>query len=188
MRKLFWQVSMTLDGFMEGPGEYNLAQTAEYRDPDFEKYATDMLKNIDGMLLGRKTYEMFLQYWPTAEGEDADNMNRLPKYIFSKTLANVAWDNAELATGDAAAYVTKLKEQGDGELAIFGSADLAASLGKLGLIDEYRVFTTPFAVGGGGKAFKNDELVSLDLVKAEAWSAGTLALYYKPKELNNVLR
>lgn len=181
MGKLFWQVSMTLDGFMEDT-DGNLTQTAEYEDAEFKAYATEMLKNIDGILLGRKTYDVFLTYWPTAESEDADNMNRLPKYVFSDTLEDVSWKNAELIKGDVAEAVKKLKAGAGGDLAIFGSSHLAASLGKLGLIDEYRIMITPFAQGSGGKAFKNNELVELKLTKSEQWSAGTMALYYEPKK------
>ncbi len=56
MRKLFWQMSVTLDGFMEGPNR-ELHHTAEFTDPDFDRYASEMLQSIDGILLGRVTYE-----------------------------------------------------------------------------------------------------------------------------------
>lgn len=61
MRKLFWQMNVTLDGFMEGPNR-ELDYTAEFADPDFDKYASEMLTSIDGMLLGRVTYQLFAQY------------------------------------------------------------------------------------------------------------------------------
>lgn len=76
MRKLFWQMSVTLDGFMEGPN-HELDDTAGFQDQDFGRYATEMLKSIDGMLIGRRTYELFTGYWPTATGEDAERMNSL---------------------------------------------------------------------------------------------------------------
>ena len=95
MRKLFWQMSVTLDGFMEGPN-HELDDTAGFQDQDFDRYATEMLKSIDGMLIGRRTYELFSCYWPTANGEDAERMNSLPKIVFSRTLKNVEWNNSRL--------------------------------------------------------------------------------------------
>jgi dihydrofolate reductase len=65
MRKLFWQMSVTLDGFMEGPNR-ELDDTVQILDEDFERYASDMLKSIDAMLLGRRTYQIFEGYWPLA--------------------------------------------------------------------------------------------------------------------------
>ena len=85
MRKLFWQISATLDGFMEGP-DRELDDTAQVADKDFDRYASEMLRSIGGMLLGRKTYQLFVDYWPSATGADADAMNALPKIVFSKTL------------------------------------------------------------------------------------------------------
>lgn len=81
MRKLFWQISVTFDGFMEGPnGE--LDYTAQFTDEDFDRYASDMLQSINGILLGRVTYQLFASYWPDASGPDADRLNALPKVVF----------------------------------------------------------------------------------------------------------
>jgi dihydrofolate reductase len=81
MRKLFWQMSVTLDGFIEGSNR-ELDDTARYADDDFERYAGSMLQSIGGMLLGRKTYQLFADYWPKAAGLDADRMNQLPKTVY----------------------------------------------------------------------------------------------------------
>ncbi|MCI0662266.1 MAG: dihydrofolate reductase family protein, partial [Acidobacteria bacterium] len=88
MRKLFWQMNVTLDGFMEGPNR-ELNDTAGIVDEDFDRYGTEMLKSIDAILLGRRTYQLFAGYWPSATGPDAERMNELPKIVFSRTLENV---------------------------------------------------------------------------------------------------
>jgi hypothetical protein len=88
MRKLFWQMNVTLDGFMEGP-DRDLSDTAEFADPDFDSYATEMLNSIDAMILERVSYQLFAGYWPTAKGPDADRLNELPKFVFSRTLNDV---------------------------------------------------------------------------------------------------
>jgi dihydrofolate reductase len=178
LRKLFWQMSVTLDGFMEGPNR-ELTHTAEFADPDFDRYASEMLQSIDGMLLGRVTYELFAGYWPSATGADAKRMNQLPKLVFSRTLKKLDWANSRLVGGNVADEVTRLKEQPGKDLALFGSAKLAATLIQLGLIDEYRIIVTPAVLGKGSPMFKNIESpMTLKLSKATTWSSGTVALRY----------
>jgi dihydrofolate reductase len=180
MRKLFWQMSVTLDGFMEGPN-HELDDTAGIKDEDFDRDATEMLKSIDGMLIGRRTYELFAGYWPTATGEDAERMNALPKVVFSRTLKQVGWNNSRLVSDNVSKEVTRLKQQPGRDLAVFGSADLASTLMRHGLIDEYRILVTPVVLGRGRPMFKEvRERIPLKLIKADTWSSGTVALYYRP--------
>ncbi len=87
-----------------------------------------------------------------------------------------------LAKGDVAEQVQQLKQQPGKDLALFGSADLAASFIRLGLIDEYRILVTPVVLGAGTPMFKNLEgRLGLDLVSATTWSSGTVALHYQPQ-------
>jgi dihydrofolate reductase len=118
MRRLFWQMNVTLDGFMEGPNR-ELDDTAQVVDQDFDRYASDMLKSIDAMLLGRVTYQLFADYWPFASGPDADKMNELPKIVFSRTLEKVEWKNSRLAKRNVAEEVTQLKKQPGKDVALF---------------------------------------------------------------------
>ena len=180
MRKLFWQMSVTLDGFMEG-SKRELNYTAQVEDKDFDRYATEMLNSIDGILLGRVTYQLFAGYWPTATSPDADRLNELPKFVFSRTLDKVDWRNSTLVKGNVADEVTRLKRQPGKDLALFGSADLASTFNGLGLIDEYRILVTPFVLGSGTPMFKRiKDRIALKLLKATPWSSGIVALYYQP--------
>lgn len=180
MRKVFWQMNVMLDGFMEGPNR-ELEHTAQVVDADFDRYATDMLKSIDAILLGRVTYQLFANYWPTATGPDADKLNELPKIVFSRTLEKVEWNNSRLVKENVAQEVARLKQQPGKELALFGSADLASTFMRLGLIDEYRIFVTPVVLGRGTPMFKAiKERIALKLLKATTWSSGVVALYYRP--------
>jgi dihydrofolate reductase len=180
MRKLFWQMNVTLDGFMEGPNR-ELNFTAQFEDGDFERYCTEMLKSIDAFVIGRRTYELFVDFWPKATGPDAERLNELPKLVFSRTLKTVEWRNARLAGGDVAEEITRLKRQPGKDIALFGSADLASTLIPLGLIDEYRILVTPVILGGGTPMFKGVKYgIGLKLLKAEPWSSGIVALYYQP--------
>jgi dihydrofolate reductase len=180
MRRLFWQMSVTLDGFMEGPNR-ELQHTAHVVDEDFDRYAIDMLNSIDAILLGRVTYELFASYWPTATGPDAERLNALPKIVFSRTLDKVGWNNSRLVRDNIADEVTSLKRRPGKDLALFGSADLASTLIPLGVIDEYRMLVTPVVLGQGRPMFSGIEApLSLRLVKATTWSTGIVALYYQP--------
>jgi dihydrofolate reductase len=179
MRKLFWQMSVTLDGFMEGPNR-ELDHTAGVEDAEFGRYATEMLNSIDAMLLGRKTYQLFEGYWPSATGPDAERMNELAKVVFSRTLEKVEWNNSRLLRENVAEEVARLKEEPGKDLALFGSAELASTLIAEGLIDEYRIFLTPYVLGGGMPMFKGiSDGMALRLLNATTWSSGTVALFYE---------
>jgi dihydrofolate reductase len=180
MRQLFWQMNVTLDGFMEGP-DGDLGDTAQVVDQSFDRYASEMLRSIDGVLLGRKTYQLFAGYWPHATGPDADRLNELPKIVFSRTLEKLEWKNSRLVRDRIAEEVGRLKAQPGKDLALFGSADLAATLMRLGVIDEYRVLITPVILGQGRPMFRDPgDRVALELVRATPWPSGVVALYYRP--------
>lgn len=179
MRRLFWQINVTLDGYMEGP-DHGLEHTAEIVDKDFERYASEMLRSIDAFIIGRKTYEMFAGYWPQQTGADADMLNGLPKYVASRTLKSVEWNNARLIPGDLFAGIDKLKREHGRDIAVFGSSQLASELIELGLVDELRIFVTPFLLGRGTPAFKPaSQTRKLNPVRSEKWESGVLALTYQ---------
>ncbi len=179
MGKLFWQINTTLDGFIEEPGG-DLKHTAEIADDDFKKYASDMLESIDAFIIGRKTYEVFVGYWPNAEGKDAEILNSLPKIVVSRTLESTAWNNSRLATENFADEISELKGKSGRDAAIFGSSNLAASIARLGLVDEYRIFVTPYLVRSGTPSFADGfPFNELRLVRSEKWASGTMALFYE---------
>ena len=165
---------------MSGP-DGDLAYTAEFADSDFERYASEMLKTIDAFVIGRKTYELFVDYWPKADGEDAEILNRLPKLVVSTTLESVEWNNAVLVKSSAADAVREFKDGFEKDVAVFGSTQLAGSLIGDRLIDEYRVLTTPFVIGSGRRAFEEGLAPhQLTFIRSEAWTSGSTAYFYKP--------
>lgn len=173
-------MNVTVDGFMEGPNR-ELDYTAQVLDKDFDRYATEMLESIDGILLGRVTYQLFAGYWPSATGQDADRMNELPKTVFSRTLQEVEWKNSRVVQENIAEEVVRLKQKRGKDLALFGSADLASTFIRHGLIDEYRILVTPFVLGSGMPMFKGiKDRLTLKLLKATTWSSGVVALCYQP--------
>lgn len=183
MRKIIFQMMITVDGFFEGP---NKELDWHVVDEEFINYAIDLLNSVDTILFGRVTYQMMAAYWPTpaAIADDpivAERMNNLPKIVFSPTLEKVEWQNSRLVTGNIAEIVAKLKQQPGKDMVIFGSSDLAVAFTKLGLIDEYRIIVNPVVLGSGKTLFKgfNDRL-KLKLIETKTFSSGTVLLRYHP--------
>jgi len=178
MRKVLWQMMMSLDGMMEGP---NRELDWHVTDEEFGQYVAEMGKSIDTFLFGRVTYQMMAQYWPSSTEPEAAMMNDLPKLVFSRTLEKVEWKNSRLAKGNIAEVIAKLKQQPGKDIALIGSTDLASTFIRLGLIDEYRIFLNPVVLGRGNPMFKNvKDRMSLKLVKAQPFRSGNVLLYYQP--------
>jgi dihydrofolate reductase len=183
MRKMIFFMLTTLDGFYEGPNKeidwHNV-------DEEFNEFAINQLNSVDVLLFGRVTYELMASYWPTpaATTNDpivADKMNSLPKIVFSKTLSSVEWQNTRLVKENIAEEISKLKQQPGKDLIIFGSSDLAVTLTRLGLIDEYRIMVNPVVLGDGKSLFKGiSQRLNLKLLKTRTFSSGNVLLYYQP--------
>lgn len=178
-RPLFFQMMTSLDGFVarsDGALDWHTV------DDDFVRHVDGMLRSIDGILLGRVTYEGFASYWPTAEGPDAALMNSLPKYVFSRTLKQASWNNSRVMGADLVTEVQKLKSQPGKPLAFFGSPTLATSFVKANLFDEYRVFVNPVVLGSGLPMFPGLQTgPQLELTKHEVFASGLTCLSYRPK-------
>ena len=169
---------VSLDGFMEGP---NRELDWHVTDEVFNRYVADMLNSIDTILLGRVTYQLFAEYWPTATDSEAPAMNELSKIVFSRTLKTVDWKNSRLAKGNIAEEIATLKRQPGKDIALFGSADLASTLMRLGLIDEYRILVNPIVLGDGKPMFKNvRDRTTVKLQKTETFRSGVVVLNYQP--------
>ena len=177
MRKLFWQMMVSLDGFMEGP---NHELDWHVVDEDYLRYVMGMLNSIDAIILGRKTYELFAKHWPAATSPEAPLMNSLPKIVFSNELEKAEWQNARLVKDDVLGEVGRLKAQPGKDLAVLGSAKLGSTLMQNGLVDEYRVFFNPVVLGAGVPMFRDMEArCRLKLVKTEMLKSGVVILYYR---------
>jgi len=183
MRKVIFQNMVTLDGYFEGP---NREIDWHVVDGEFNEYAIDLLSSLDFLIFGRVTYEMMASYWPTEAATTNDPivagyMNKLPKIVFSKTLNKVEWNNSRLIKENVAEEVAMLKGQPGKDMAIFGSADLAGTLIRNGLIDEYRIFVNPVVLGAGKPLFKGiKEKYTLKLVSSRTFNSGLVLLVYQP--------
>jgi len=194
MRKAILQEFLSLDGFASGSdGNTDFIPAANNGDESLMDSQLKMLEDIDTMLLGRLTYEMFAGYWPNAikaDGEDkelAKIIGGLQKVVFSSTIDAAPWGDQEpgvVINGDAATELLKLKEKSGRDVVIWGSISLAQSLINGGLIDEYRLITCPIVLGEGRPFFFNKvDSVNLKLLDAKTFDRGSVELRYAPAKV-----
>jgi dihydrofolate reductase len=189
MRKLVATEYLTLDGVMSDPGGGDKTRhggwSFQFWSDEAAKFKFDELIASDALLLGRVTYEGFAQAWPTMkdEGGFADRMNSMPKYVVSRTLEKLSWNNSRLINGNVAEEVSKLKQQPGQDILIAGSADLVNLLMRYDLIDEYRLMVHPVILGSGKRLFNSEtDMKVLRLVDTKKFNSGILVLTYEPAE------
>jgi dihydrofolate reductase len=120
MRNIIVEAEVSLDGLTGGENPDFWAQVFKYHGEDVLDYLKNLLFTPDALLMGRKTYEFFAQVWPSRNGEDADRINSMPKYVASRSLKEpLAW-NATLMQGDIGGELGKLKEQPGRDLLQYG--------------------------------------------------------------------
>jgi dihydrofolate reductase len=186
MRRVIASEYVTLDGVMEAPGsEDSLGDRGGwsflYSNDEAAAFKFDELMASDALLLGRVTYDIFAASWPARTGEFADRMNRLPKYVVSKTLEAATWENAHLIRDDVVGAVAELKQQPGQDILLYGSADLVRALTAHGLIDEYRLMIFPVVLGAGKRLFAEGSAAPLKLVEARMLGSGVVVLTYRPE-------
>lgn len=161
MRKLVVGAFVTLDGVMQAPGGPNEDRDGgfphggwlvPYLDDTFAESMTAWTKRAGGLLLGRKTYEMFAGSWPNSPDPE-EALNLLPKYVASRTLTTLDWNNSILLKGDVAEAVAKLKAQEGGEIQVHGSGNLVQTLLRHDLVDTLRIWQFPVVLGTGKRLF-----------------------------------
>jgi dihydrofolate reductase len=190
MRKLIVTTFVSLDGVIQAPGGSD-----EDRDGGFEhggwavphfdqqmiQLMTALTSRAGALLIGRKTYDIFAATWPLAEADDpiGARMNSMPKYVASRTLDTVSWQNSTLLTGDVTGAVSELK-QGDGdEIQVHGSGELVQTLVEHDLVDEFHLFVFPVLIGSGKRLFAEGTIPSgLKLLDTATSSTGVLISTY----------
>ena len=180
VRKLIMWNLITLDGYFEGAKNWDLPWHERLWGEELERFSLDQLQSADMLVFGRVTYEGMAAYWQTETGAIADYMNRLPKVVCSRTLEAADWNNTTLVRQDAAKEVAKLKQHGDGNMFVFGSANLSETLMNENLFDEYRIGIAPVIHGGGRLLFTHGlRPQGLHLLETRQLSTGCLILRYK---------
>ena len=189
MRKLIYAMTVSLDGYINGPDG-----SIDWSPPDDElfRFHTERVENTDVQLCGRRLYEIML-YWETVDPSslNADQIKfakiwkDLPKVVFSTTLESVG-GNSRLVRNGLAEEVSRLKEQSGKDIAV-GGAQLAHACMKLNLIDEWHLFVYPVLLGGGTPYFPSlDEMTNLDLVETKTFGSQHVYLRYKRIDLEQL--
>jgi dihydrofolate reductase len=179
-----WNI-ITLDGYFEGEKLWDLSFHDMIWGPELEKLGLEQLRSADYLIFGRITYEGMAAYWSKAESENSEItrlMNSLPKLVFSRTLKEVAWNNSTLIKGNASDEISRLKAQGDGDMFVFGSADLSRTFIDDDLIDEYRIGIAPVILGNGRPLFGPGlSSRNLELISTQPLSTGGVVLRFAKK-------
>ncbi len=159
MRRLILEEWLSLDGYaVDQEGTLDFFPSTE-ADRFSDRDQLEFLESVDTILLGRRTYELFVDFWPSATTDTeiiADRLNSLPKLVFSNTLSEAPWGEwppARVVHGDAVAEIERMKAQDGKHMVLWGSLSLAQELIAADLIDEYHFQLTPTAVGGGRPLF-----------------------------------
>ena len=177
---------VSLDGVVEGPGGGESFKHVGWsfeisRGEEGDAFKLDETLSSEALLIGRVTYEGFAAAWPARDGEFADKLNSMPKYVVSSTLENPEWNNTTVLKGDLAAEVAKLKQEHDGDIVVHGSPQLVQTLIENDLVDEYRLMVFPVVLGSGKRLFgETTDKKSLRLVSSQVVGDGVLILVYQP--------
>ena len=182
---------MTLDGVAQAPGAPDEDREGAFshggwQAPLYEQDAGDVVfeqaKRMGALLLGRKTYEIFADYWPNAPEEIPFTalLNGVPKYVASNSLAApLGWEGSTLLTGDFADAVREVKERHD-EVHVIGSLDLVQSLLRDGLVDRLDLWVYPLLLGSGKHVFADGTVpAALQLVESVTYPNGTVHVVYE---------
>ena len=178
----------SLDGYVCGPRD-ELGWVSMNEEGIDEFLFSDLQKRVDTILIGRKMYQDFEQYWPSVREnpnslpgmvEFAHWMSDITKIIFSNTLLELNWNNSKLASADPFTTVQNLKKEPGGDMLIFGGTALAAHFVTNNLIDEYRIKLEPLVLGNGKSLYRDiTERIKLKLINSKIFDSGVAGLYYQ---------
>jgi dihydrofolate reductase len=189
MRPLVVSTFLTLDGVMQAPGgpEEDTTEgfthggwSVGYWDEAMGQRMGEVMGPPFDMLLGRKTYEIFAAHWPHSDEPGSEELNSARKYVASRTLDSVEWNNSTLLEGDAAEAVAKLKQEDGPEIQVHGSADLIQTLLEHDLVDEFRIMIFPVVLGTGKRLFADGAVpAGLTLTESAMSTTGVFMATYK---------
>ena len=160
MAKLVISTNVSLDGVVQDPdgtegstlggwfGEFGGKDLEQWRELELEE-----ARRTDALLLGRRTDEWFAERWLSRNGEWADRLNSLPKYVVSATREHARWSHATVLRGNVVDEVSQLKRQLSGEIVVYASSKLARTLIENDLVDEMRLVVFPVVLGAGERLF-----------------------------------
>ena len=189
MRNLIVTAFITLDGVVQAPGGPGEDEDGGFPHggwtvPFFDEHLGEVMGAFMGkpfdLLLGRRTYDIFAAFWPTAsEADGAQPLNDATKYVASRGRPSLAWERSVLLEGDVAQAVTALKQSDGPELQVHGSGDLVQTLLRHDLVDEWQLITFPVVLGQGKRLFGDGAVpTTLRLVSSSVSGTGVVVTRY----------
>ncbi len=185
MRKVVLSMFVSLDGYIEGPNKEFIAPPWS---ADMDRWTAELQDSGDALVFGRVCWQGMVEYWPRAEREPSSDaeaklaryMNRVPKYVFSRTLESAdAWSASTIVREDPATAIAELRKRPGGDIVVLGGAALAGAFMRHDLFDEYRLLVAPQLYGGGTRLFADDRPRSqLQLVEHRVMDTGAVLLRY----------
>lgn len=176
------QLWVSADGMVAGPnGEFDLFASASPAAAEAsERHTAALLRDVDTMLLGRRTYEIFSAFWPTAEHPMAAHVNALPRTVCSTRLTDAPWGSHEpcRVTPDGVGWAAEHRAGPGGIAIVWGSVALIRALLDADELDELELFVAPALLGDGVPLYGAGRTVPLRLTESEQWPGGVVRLRY----------
>ena len=181
MRNLIFAINITLDGCCD--------HTKQIGDDETHEYFTHLLRDVDLLVFGRKTYQLMVPFWPEvaknqsmtkASNEFAQTFDSINKIVFSRSLASAEDKNTRIVRTNLHDEVLRLKQE-PGKMILAGGVSIPSQLIELGLVDEYRFVVNPIVAGEGRRLLEGDSLperLQLKLVGSKIFKSGCVALRY----------
>jgi len=181
MRKLIFAINTTLDGCVD--------HTKQVADEETHEYFTQLMRDGDLLVFGRKTYQLMVPFWPDvaknqsmtkAENEFAQTFDSIKKIVFSRSLDSVEDRNTRIVRTNLQDEIVKLKQE-QGKNILVGGVSIPSQLMELGLVDEYRFVVGPIVAGEGTRLLEGvslQERLQLKLVESKVFKSGCVALHY----------
>jgi dihydrofolate reductase len=178
MGKIVNSTFISLDGVVNHMDRWHF----DFIDDESDAFASQQLRESDALLMGRLTYEAYAEAWPGRDGDYADMINTMPKYVASTTLQAPEWANTTVLNDDLAEAVTKLKQDTERNILMHGYGPVAKTLVRNGLLDELFLWVHPMLAGVGTLS---DMLISdglnrrLTLLGTKTLTSGVVILSYQ---------
>jgi dihydrofolate reductase len=181
MRNVIFAINITLDGCCD--------HTKQIADDETHEYFTQLLREVDLLVFGRKTYQLMVPYWPDvaksqsetkSENEFAQAFDSINKIVFSRSLDSAEDRNTRIVRTNLRDEILKLRQE-QGKSILVGGVDVPSQMMELGLIDEYRFVVGPIVAGEGRRLLEGVSLrerLQLKLVESKSFKSGCVALRY----------
>ena len=185
MRRLLVFNNISLDGYFTDANN-DMSWAHRNADEEWNKFTAENASGGGVLLFGRKTYDLMVSFWPTRQAYDimpavAEQMNNLPKVVFSRTMDQASWNNTKLVKENIAEEVSRMKSESGDNLVIMGSGTIVSQLTQARLIDEYQFVVHPLVLGSGRTLFEGvNEKLPVQRVNSRTFGNGNVLLTYVP--------